>query len=238
MTDIPVQKLFFVGSDEGLLVCAREHYAKLGCEIYTAQTDGTESPEDISAMSRAAFEALGAVDCFVCFTQMPAYGYITDTAMTCDALYASIWRNYLLFTKAVANTMIEHHTKGSIIYISTTHALRAYKYDALVGAFGAALHRSMKSISMQLAKHSIRVNCIAIGHNGFFNEHNPFVQSDYSQKLPIKRYTEYTDILSAVDFLSDERSAYINGVILPVDGGATLAGMPESGLGYGWERRD
>lgn len=240
------KKMFFVGSDEGLLVSAREHYAQTGNDIYTAKTDGTESPEDIAAISEAATEALGSVDCFVCFTQMSAYGYIADTSedttndtsIACDALYASNWRNYLLFTKAVSNAMIERGTNGSIIYISTTHALRAYKYDAFVGAFAAALHRSMQSISMQLAKFSIRINCIALGHNAFFNGHNPFIQSDYSHKLPIKHYAEYTDILNAVDFLSDERSAYINGVILPIDGGAGLAGMPESGLGYGWEKMD
>jgi len=65
---------------------------------------------------------------------------------------------------------------------------------------------------------NIRVNCISPGGVYHEGENEKFVQK-YSEKVPLGRKAELTDISSAVVYLSSDEASYITGHNLIVDGG-------------------
>ena len=87
-----------------------------------------------------------------------------------------------------------------------------------------------RSIAVDLAPYSIRVNCVAPGNiQTAMTSYDLDAVTKFTQPLP--RLGRTTDVAEAVLYLASDRSAQITGVLLPIDGGTT-AGPPVSQLKY------
>jgi NAD(P)-dependent dehydrogenase (short-subunit alcohol dehydrogenase family) len=110
---------------------------------------------------------------------------------------------------------------------------------ATYAASKAAVVMFSRSAAISLGAHNIRVNCIAPGHidtpilasalTGLTEEQKEqamrVVQATMMSTQPLKRQGMPADVAEvAVNFASD-RSAFVTGTVLPVDGG-TVAGSP------------
>lgn len=205
---------------------------------YQASLDKPEVPEAVTAK---ALEDLGGIDLLVCCAAQPVSKSVLDTDIeTLDYYYRLNFRSYLLCAKVAAARMIDDKTRGSIIFVTTTEGLRAYKEDLIYGSFAAALHRSTESMAMQLAPHGIRLNCIAPGITDTKGDRpEKETPSPYKYKIPAGRRAVPSDIGYAVEFLASEKADYITGTTIKIDGGLILPGMPESNSpesGYGWNK--
>ncbi len=202
-----------------------------------AELDRPGAHEEAAAK---AIETLGGIDLLVCGPSLPVrQSALEADADTLDYYYRLNYKSYLLCAKVAANHMIERKTGGSIVFITTTEGLRAYKDDLIYGSFAAAVHRSAESMAMQFAPYGIRVNCIAPGITDT-KENSPEKESPlpFKHRIPLGRLAVPADIGRLVEFLSSEKADYITGMTIKVDGGLILPGMPESDLpqaGYGWE---
>jgi NAD(P)-dependent dehydrogenase (short-subunit alcohol dehydrogenase family) len=54
--------------------------------------------------------------------------------------------------------------------------------------------------------------------------HSATFREAYTSAIPMKRYGRPAEIASLVSFFASEKSAYITGVAIPVDGGFMSAG--------------
>jgi NAD(P)-dependent dehydrogenase (short-subunit alcohol dehydrogenase family) len=114
---------------------------------------------------------------------------------------------------------------GSIINITSIGGINAGAGLMTYRAAKAAVVHLTQSTAIDLAEHSIRVNCIAPAHiataiNATFD------QSQIVRLMqPLQRLGQPSDVADAVAFLASDRAAQITGVVLPVDGGTT-AGPP------------
>src|SRR5690606_214030 len=94
----------------------------------------------------------------------------------------------------------------------------------------AAVIHATKSIALDVAQYSIRVNCIVPGQIK-----TPMTASSYDMDAvlkytqPLPRQGQVEDVADASVFLASDRSAQITGIVLPVDGGTT-AGPPANQL--------
>jgi len=146
-------------------------------------------------------------------------------------LYANNLRNYLLCAGAAARHMVSDGIAGSIIMITSVRGQLAHPDDFYYGALKAGIDRACKSMALDLGTYNIRVNCIAPGavwkpdKEGHYPD-TPFLR----ESVPLHRTGHTRDIGEAAAFLAGERSAYITGTTLLVDGGLSLPGL--------WEQRD
>lgn len=139
-------------------------------------------------------------------------------------------------TRDAARHMAEHGG-GSIINVSSIGGILAGGGVATYRASKAAVIQFSKSAAIELANFRVRVNCIAPG-----NIPTPILRSaateEDREKLekfearirqtmrddrPLKREGTADDVAEAALYFATERSRYVTGTVLPVDGG-TVAG--------------
>ena len=77
-----------------------------------------------------------------------------------------------------------------------------------------------KYFAKNIPKDQLRFNVIAPG-GVFDNQETQFVEK-YSNKVPLKRMCMAEDLIEPIKFLLADGSSYVNGIVLPVDGGFSL----------------
>jgi NAD(P)-dependent dehydrogenase (short-subunit alcohol dehydrogenase family) len=115
---------------------------------------------------------------------------------------------------------------GSIINISSIAAIRVNPIIAYSASKGA-INSMTIHLANRLAKYNIRVNAILPGYID-----TPLVAKIYKnqelrerdiRKVPLRRLGSAHDVASVATFLASDESAYVTGVLLPVDGGMTTS---------------
>jgi NAD(P)-dependent dehydrogenase (short-subunit alcohol dehydrogenase family) len=122
---------------------------------------------------------------------------------------------------------------GSIINVSSIGGLTAGRSVITYRASKAAVIHASKSAAIALAEHNIRVNCIAPGHivtpllaSSVAGRADADATVAATRKMmdatrPLQRAGTAADIAEAALYLASDRSAYVTGIVMPVDGGTT-----------------
>jgi len=127
-------------------------------------------------------------------------------------------------TQLVAATMMERRTRGNIVNLSASTALRGRKDGANYCAAKAGVIALTKCTALELAP-LIRVNCIAPGFmetdevNERFSLADPDRRSAIVSTIPLGRIGHPREIADMVSFLCTDKASYITGQILFVNGG-------------------
>jgi NAD(P)-dependent dehydrogenase (short-subunit alcohol dehydrogenase family) len=122
---------------------------------------------------------------------------------------------------------------GSIINVSSIGGVTAGRSVITYRASKAAVIHASKSAAIALAEHNIRVNCIAPGHivtpllaSSVAGRADADATVAATRKMmdatrPLQRAGTAADIAEAALYLASDRSAYVTGIVMPVDGGTT-----------------
>ena len=132
-----------------------------------------------------------------------------------------------LCTKA-AVPLIREQGGGAIVNITSISAVRASTLRSAYGTSKAGLAHLTKQLAVELAQINIRVNAVAPGpvDTAMAKQvHTSEIRADYHDAIPLNRYGEEEELAEAVFFLCSDRSSYITGQILAVDGGFDAAGI-------------
>ena len=132
-----------------------------------------------------------------------------------------------LCTKAAA-PLLREHGGGAIVNITSISAVRASTLRSAYGTSKAGLAHLTKQLAVELASLGIRVNGVAPGpvETAMAKAvHTPEIRADYHDAIPLNRYGLEEELADAVYFLCSDRSSYITGQILAVDGGFDAAGI-------------
>jgi 3-oxoacyl-[acyl-carrier protein] reductase len=112
--------------------------------------------------------------------------------------------------------------QASIVFISTVAVSTGMPFHSSVAMAKGALEGLTKSLAAELAP-GIRVNCIApsltntpMGEK-FINTSDKLLASQ--NRNPLKKVGDPKDIANMVEFLLSDKSAWITGQVLAVDGG-------------------
>jgi 3-oxoacyl-[acyl-carrier protein] reductase len=125
--------------------------------------------------------------------------------------------------QAVIDNMLEHKI-GEIINVSSVVGVYGNVGQANYAAAKAGLIGLTKTLAKELGKKGIRVNAVA---PGFIQTHMTEglpekILDAMKEKTPLKRLGLPADVAYAIMFLASDEANFINGIVLPVDGGLVI----------------
>ena len=147
------------------------------------------------------------------------------------------WKDSILYnslclhvpTSAVIDYFILNKIAGSIVTVSSMYGLVAPRFELYEGTsywteVDYAYNKSAsigysKYIAARYAKHGIRSNVICPG--GVFAGQEDRFLDNYARTVPLARMANASEIGPLATFLISDKSSYITGSVIPVDGGWT-----------------
>ncbi|OPX06388.1 SDR family NAD(P)-dependent oxidoreductase [Gordonia sp. i37] len=127
-----------------------------------------------------------------------------------------------------AARLMQRHRWGRIVNIASTSGIRAGTGRTAYGTSKSALIGVTRQMAIELAEYGVTANAVAPGpiETPLSREvHSQATRDAYMRLVPARRYGTPEEVASAVGFLASEAAGYINGHVLPVDGGFVAAGM-------------
>ena len=214
--------------------------AALGPDTLFHRTDVSD-PRQVAALVTIAVERFGGLDVMV--NNAGVSGTMHRRFLDDDlGDFDRVMRVNVLGVMAGTRDAARHMATaggGSIINMTSIGGIQAGGGVMTYRASKAAVIQFTKSAAIELAHYEIRVNAIAPG-----NIPTPFVASSasamdqeqierYEAKIretmradrPLKREGTPHDIAEAALYFASDRSRYVTGTVLPVDGGVS-AGKP------------
>jgi enoyl-[acyl-carrier protein] reductase III len=113
-----------------------------------------------------------------------------------------------------------------IISFTSEGNQKAWPYYGAVAAAKAALEAITRQIALEFAPYGIRANCVQAGTTDtaslrMIPGHEKLIELSI-QRNPFGRLTRADDVARAVELLARPEAAWINGAVIPVDGGEHL----------------
>jgi 3-oxoacyl-[acyl-carrier protein] reductase len=112
---------------------------------------------------------------------------------------------------------------GRIVNMSSAVALRGNAGQTVYGASKTALIGLTKALAREIGGKGITVNAICPGlvDTEMTSHLEEKARAFYLDQTPIGRTATLDEVASVVRFLMSEESSYVNGAVIPVDGGLT-----------------
>lgn len=212
--------------------------AALGADAVFRLTDVAD-PGQVGALVANAVETFGGLDVMVNNAGVSSRmhrSFLDDDLADFHRVMAVNVLGVMAGTRDAARHMATSGG-GSIINVSSIGGIQAGGGVMTYRASKAAVIQFTKSAAIELAYYDVRVNCIAPG-----NIPTPILASSASGKTPeelerfeqvireqmradrpLRREGTPDDVAEAALYFAGERSRYVTGTVLPVDGG-TVAG--------------
>jgi NAD(P)-dependent dehydrogenase (short-subunit alcohol dehydrogenase family) len=199
----------------------------LPTEAVAVRADVTR-PDDVEAYVRTATERLGGLD--LVFNNAGIEGEVASvgdaSAAAWDAVMAVNVTGVWLNLKFAIRAMLAGGRRGSIVNTSSGLGMRGAPQ---MGAYSASKHAVIgltKAAALECAPAGIRVNAICPGTVDTpmmasleKKEGTPGYRQRTEQSIPIGRYGTPEEVAEVVVFLLSDRSAWMTGAALAVDGG-------------------
>jgi len=206
---------------------------RLGEAARFAQADATVEA-DWKRVLDQALASFGRLDCLFNNAGGPApTGGIAGIPVEgFDAAMALLVRSVMLGMKHAAPVMMRQRS-GSIVNNGSIAAhLAGYSSSMVYAAAKAAVNHLSRCVAMELGEHNVRVNSVSPGliatgimpkalgmEAGKADKLVAELAPRYAKMQPIPRAGAAEDIAQCVLWLASERSSFVNGTDIVVDGG-------------------
>ncbi len=179
-------------------------------------TGSNRSPDDLERLVDLAMDRWGRIDAVVNSAGHGPKGPILE--MTDEEWHLGM-EVYLLNVIRITRLVTPHlqqHGGGSIVNISTYATFEPEALFPTSGVFRAGLAAFTKLYADEYAADGIRMNNVLPG----FIDSLPEAE-DRRARIPMGRYGRMSEVAETVAFLVSDRSSYITGQNIRVDGGIT-----------------
>jgi NAD(P)-dependent dehydrogenase (short-subunit alcohol dehydrogenase family) len=212
--------------------------AALGPDTFFRRTDVSD-PEQVGSLVAAAVEKFGGLQIMVNNAGVSGTmhrRFLEDDLADFHRIMAVNVLGVMAGTRDAARHMAEHGG-GSIINMTSIGGIQAGGGVMTYRASKAAVIQFTKSAAIELAYYEIRVNAIAPGNiptpllktsavdmdPAELERYEAGIRETMRSDRPLKREGTVDDIAEAALYFAGDRSRYVTGTVLPVDGG-TVAG--------------
>lgn len=196
---------------------------KWGDQLFQVACDVADASSIDSAVKQVE-EKFGAVEILVVNA-----GITADTLLLrmdeeqFDKVIDTNLKGAFLLTKRVLPQMVRGRW-GRLIYVSSVIAGMGAPGQANYAASKAGLIGFARSVAREVATRNITANVIAPGAvaTAMTEGLSEKRMEEMEGAIPMRRVAQPSDISGIVDFLSSERSNYVTGTLIPVDGGLSM----------------
>ncbi len=151
----------------------------------------------------------------------------TDSALLRATFEVNVLAAFSISREAAL--LMREHKQGAIVHISSVSGLVGNRGRAAYGITKAGLINLTQVMANELAQEGIRVNCVCPGPIMTplaMQVHTEQVQETWKSAVPMHRYGTPREVAQAICFLLDsEKTAYMTGQIISVDGGFVNTGL-------------
>ncbi|MBW8709742.1 MAG: SDR family oxidoreductase [Mycobacterium sp.] len=196
--------------------------------------------EQVSGLVSTAVERLGGLQVMVNNAGVSGTmhrRFLDDDLADFERVMAINVRAVMAGTRDAARHMAEHGGGGSIINLTSIGGIQAGGGVMTYRASKAAVIQFTKSAAIELAHYEIRVNAIAPGNIRTaivrksaagedaeqLEQFEEKIRAQMRADRPLKCEGTVEDVAEAALYVAGDRSRYVTGTVLPIDGG-TVAG--------------
>ncbi|MFZ5816617.1 MAG: SDR family oxidoreductase [Bacillota bacterium] len=218
--------------DEGAIHRAAERIRQETGRKVLAMAMDIARKEDLDRFTQTALEHYGGVDILLSNTGGPPAGMFMEME---DAAWQGAFDSLLMpavrLSRAVIPSMKERGF-GRILYVTSGAVKQPIINLVLSNSLRAAVTGMMKTLSAQVAREGITVNCVAPGwvHTDRIDALDSIsakatsrtveeVRTERISRIPAGRYGRPEEFANTVVFLASEVASYITGSTIMVDGG-------------------
>jgi NAD(P)-dependent dehydrogenase (short-subunit alcohol dehydrogenase family) len=132
---------------------------------------------------------------------------------------------------------------ASVINISAPQAFVPMPMQSHVCAAKAGVDMLTRTLALEWGPYGVRINSISPGPiadtEGMRRlAPNEAIANQYKRSVPLQRFGTADEIGQAAMFLSSDAAQYVSGVVLPVDGGWSVAGASAAALAMSQQHKD
>jgi NAD(P)-dependent dehydrogenase (short-subunit alcohol dehydrogenase family) len=190
------------------------------------------SPAAAEGLVQAALDRFGSVDVLVNSTGIfRVVPFLEQTEEQFEEALSSILRPTFYASQAVARAMVDSGG-GAIVNVGSMWAIDAVTATptSAYSAAQAGRHALTKNLAVELAPHRIRVNTVALAFvetPAYERFMTPAQARDVLDSVngfhPLGRHGQPGDVVEAILFYAGDRSRWITGTTMPIDGGVLAA---------------
>jgi len=216
-------KLILTATSEAINDVVKQISEKYGIEAIGVAGDVSKE-EDVKTLFKIIVEKFGKLD--ICVNNA---GITKDTlsmrmsAEDFDKVINVNLRSVFLVSKEAAMVMMKEKY-GKIINMSSIVGIRGNVGQTNYAASKAGIIGITKTMAAELAKRNITVNAVAPGFidTDMTKAVSEKAKEEFLKMIPMEKSGEANDIAEAVCFFASDKSKYITGQVLVVDGGLLL----------------
>lgn len=112
---------------------------------------------------------------------------------------------------------------GSIVNVSSLAGMRGVANHAIYSASKAGVDALTRSFALELGPRKIRVNSVnptvVLTAMSIPNWSDPVKSERLMSRMPLHRFAELNEVSDPIIYLLSEKSSFINGHLLPIEGG-------------------
>ena len=125
-------------------------------------------------------------------------------------------------TKAVLPAMMQQR-RGAIVNVASLSGLHGVVGQTNYSAAKGAMIAMTRSLSREVARSGIRVNCVAPGlvDTDMIGELDAEVKREMIRQIPMRRAVRADEVAAGIAFLLSDDASGITGQVLCIDGGAS-----------------
>ena len=250
MIHLEGRKALITGGSRGIGRATALLFAKVGCDVainFLSQKDAAKNVQeeidkigreclvfkadislkkDVGLMIKSIIEKWSRIDILVNNAGIWTYGEMGKMSEEVWAETMKINMDGVFHACTAVVPYMKEKKGGCIISVSSTAGIRGEAFHSHYAASKGAIVSFTKSLAVELAPYTIRVNCVAPGWVDTDMCSEVFSDSDFrikvKESIPLKRIPPPEDIAGPILFLASDLARHITGEVLNVNGGSVL----------------